>query len=449
MKKFPSLIPYIIKRHTEIDPITGDKTYEYSKEFHLYDVESKRILMQDTPLKNISYIDYSFEESTALVMEKRNKGVSSYSIVETKHDLENPLWFDTIKVISSSIIIAGRNGLYGIIDSRKSIKIFFEYEDIEAYRDPLVFVARKDGKYGIITIDNQIVLPFRYSSITHNSELGILVAQDVAKTAIYNILDGTVSTILCGCRFVRSISEGIAVLQLDNWRYVLYNMETMKLINNFSYKSATPMINGFSLCSNYIIVNKDGSSIELEKGCYEKSGEVIYKTEYIDDNNWKITTYIRDKYISSFIHKKSGYGTFSHGCYLNKYIRLSSFNDKYGIHNNIQYYDLYGNPLDFESTHKIVEAEKMDVMCLSETVSRSQSNLHLQHRLDNVEYEEFIKNYFPDGLECDEFYIYEIAPNLYHVRTLAGSCDDLFYYFVGYIVNGKKLWQNISITDKE
>ena len=69
MKKFPSLIPYIIKRHTEIDPITGDKTYEYSKEFHLYDVESKRILMQDTPLKNISYIDYSFEESTALVKE--------------------------------------------------------------------------------------------------------------------------------------------------------------------------------------------------------------------------------------------------------------------------------------------------------------------------------------------------------------------------------------------
>ena len=56
MKKFPSLIQYKIKRHTEIDHITGDKIYEHSVEFHLYDVESKSILMQETPLKNISYI---------------------------------------------------------------------------------------------------------------------------------------------------------------------------------------------------------------------------------------------------------------------------------------------------------------------------------------------------------------------------------------------------------
>ena len=121
-----------------------------------------------------------------------------------------------------------------------------------------------------------------------------------------------------------SISEGIAVLKLDNGRYVLYDLEKMKLINNYSYKSATPMINGFSLCSNYIIVNKDGSSIELEKGFYHKAGKVVYKTEYVEDNNWMITTYMKDKYISSFILKKEGYGVFSCGCYMNKYLCLSS-----------------------------------------------------------------------------------------------------------------------------
>lgn len=70
MKKYPSLVPYIIKRHSEIDPITGDKKWDYTVENHLYDVAEKRILMQETPFADISYIDYSFEDSTALVIKK-------------------------------------------------------------------------------------------------------------------------------------------------------------------------------------------------------------------------------------------------------------------------------------------------------------------------------------------------------------------------------------------
>ena len=359
------------------------------------------------------------------------------------------MWFNNLKVISSNIIIACRNGLYGILDSRKSIKVFFEYEYIEAYRDPLIFVAKKDGHYGIITIDNQIVLPLKYSSITHNSELGVLVAQDVSETTIYNMLDGSVSTISYSCQSIQSISEGIAVLKLDNGRFVLYDMETMKLINHFSYKSATPMINGFSLCSNNIIVYKDGSSVELEKGYYHRSGEVIYKTEHIGDDNWKITTYIRDKYISSFVYTKKGYGVFSCGCFLNKYIRLSDFSDKYSIHSNIHYFDLYGNPQDFESIHNIEEKEKKDVIHLTESVSRSQSNLHLQHRLSDVEYDEFVKKYFPNGLSCDEPYIYEIGSDFYHITEVYWDGEGHSSHFVGYIFDGKKLWQHISITDKE
>jgi len=87
MKQYPSLIPYLIKRYTEIDPITGEKKCSYTKEYHLYDVEKKRILMQNIPLEYISYIDYSFEESIALVIEKRDNGITSYSIIETSHDL--------------------------------------------------------------------------------------------------------------------------------------------------------------------------------------------------------------------------------------------------------------------------------------------------------------------------------------------------------------------------
>ena len=301
MKRNPSLIPYIIKRHSEIDPITGDKKWDYTVEYHLYDVEGKRILMQEIPFVDISYIDYLFEDSTALVIKKIHNGVSSYTIIDTKNDLGNPLWFDELVVLSPKLIIARRNNLYGIIDSNKAIKIFFEYEYLSVYRDPLVFVAKKNGKFGVITIDNHIILPFKYSSITHNSKLGILVCQDTEETILYNILDGSISTILYGFRAIMSISEGIAVLELDNGRYVLYDLDEMKLINNYSYKSATPMINGFSLCSNCVIVNKDGSSIKLEEGFYHKHGEVVYKTEYVEDDNWRITTYIKDKFISSFV----------------------------------------------------------------------------------------------------------------------------------------------------
>ena len=34
MKHYPSLIPYLIKRHTEIDPVTGEKIWDYTKEYH-------------------------------------------------------------------------------------------------------------------------------------------------------------------------------------------------------------------------------------------------------------------------------------------------------------------------------------------------------------------------------------------------------------------------------
>lgn len=449
MKKNPSLIPYIIRRHTEIDPITGEKAWTYSVEYHLYDVESKRILTQETPLADISYIDYSFENTTALVIKKKGKGGASYTIIETKDDLENPLWFDKLIVLSPELIVASRNGLYGIINSQKAIKVFFEYEYLNAFRDPLVFVAKKDGKFGVITIDNQTVLPFKFNSITHNSNLGILVAQDAKETTLYNILDKSISTIPYSFKAIMSISEGIAVLKLDNGRYVLYDLDEMKLINNYSYKSATPMINGFSLCSNFIIVNKDGSNIELEKGVYMKAGEVVYKTEYVEDNNWRITTYIKDKFISSFIYKKEGHGVFSQGCYLNKYLCLSSYSDKYNIHNNIRYFDLYGNPLDFDSTHKIVEIEKAkkdkEKVSLTESISRSQSNLSFQHRLDNEEFEEFVKANFPDGLECDEPYIYEIMDRLFHITTVDWDCDAPSSHFYGYMIDGKKLWQEISI----
>ena len=232
MKKYPSLVPYIIKRYSEIDPITGDKKWDYTEENHLYDVEEKRILMQETPFADISYIDYSFEDSTALVIKKIHNGVSSYTIIDTKNDLGNPLWFDELVVLSPKLIIARRNNLYGIIDSNKTIKIFFEYEYLSAYRDPLVFVAKKDGKFGVITIDNHIILPFKYYSITHNSRLGILVCQDTKVTILYNILDGSISTIPYGFKAIESISEGIAVLKLDSERYVLYDLDKMKLINN-------------------------------------------------------------------------------------------------------------------------------------------------------------------------------------------------------------------------
>ena len=449
MKKYPSLVPYIIKRHSEIDPITGDKKWDYTEENHLYDVEEKRILMQETPFADISYIDYSFEDSTALVIKKIHNGVSSYTIIDTKNDLGNPLWFDELVVLSPKLIIARRNNLYGIIDSNKTIKIFFEYEYLSAYRDPLVFVAKKDGKFGVITIDNHIILPFKYYSITHNSRLGILVCQDTKVTILYNILDGSISTIPYGFKAIESISEGIAVLKLDSERYVLYDLDKMKLINNYSYRSATPMINGFSLCSNCIIVNKDGSSIKLEEGFYHKDGEVVYKTDYVEDDNWKITTYIKDKFISSFIHKKEGYGVFSCGCYMNKYLCLSAFSDKYSIHGNIRYFDLYGNPLDFNTTHKIVETEKdkknKEKIDLTERITRGQSNLHLQHRLDYEESTEFIKEKFPDGLPCDEPYIYEIADGLYHITTVDWYGDGPSSNFYGYMIDGKKLWQVISI----
>ena len=134
---------------------------------------------------------------------------------------------------------------------------------------------------------------------------------------------------------------------------------------------------------------------------------------------------------------------------MNKYLCLSAFSDKYSIHGNIRYFDLYGNPLDFNTTHKIVETEKdkknKEKIDLTERITRGQSNLHLQHRLDYEESTEFIKEKFPDGLPCDEPYIYEIADGLYHITTVDWYGDGPSSNFYGYMIDGKKLWQVISI----
>ena len=128
---------------------------------------------------------------------------------------------------------------------------------------------------------------------------------------------------------------------------------------------------------------------------------------------------------------------------------MSNFSDKYSIHNDINYFDLYGNKLNDDGIHKLVETEKKEKIYLTEELTRNQSNLHLQHRLDDVENEEFNTKYFPDGLSCDEPYIYKIGPDFYHITTVDYDGEGPSAHFVGYIYNEKKLWQNISITDKE
>lgn len=41
MKQYPLLIPYLIKRYTEIDSVIDEKIWDYAKEYHLFDVENR------------------------------------------------------------------------------------------------------------------------------------------------------------------------------------------------------------------------------------------------------------------------------------------------------------------------------------------------------------------------------------------------------------------------
>ena len=285
----PYLVPYLVKISENVDPISGEQCNNYTKSYDLFDTQAQKII----PCKysNAEYVDYSFTDSISLRVESEIGKVTKYAIIKSADDIANASWYDQIIIITPNILVAKQNQFYGIIDDNNSILVPFLYEDVSAYKceDSIYLITKKNGKYGIIDEYGNDILPFDYKCISCNSKLGIFVLQLDNITIILNPRTQEETILYIQATDVIDISEGIALLKNKQSRYLLYDLENDKLLTNYSYSSASPMINGFSHCCGYILVYKDGRTFEFDKDanlCRSKS--ILYKANHIGDDVWQI-----------------------------------------------------------------------------------------------------------------------------------------------------------------
>jgi hypothetical protein len=444
----PKLIPYYISKSELVHPVTGEKCDYYSSYYSLYDTSKDTIL--DNHFSDIYYIDYSFHETCTLILQNKNR---KYALVENTDDLNNIIWFDYIKVISPNTIVAQKNDLFGLLDCRRSIKLYFEYQQLTPYKylNTTYFIAKKEDKCGLVNENGKIVLPFDFDSITCNCNQGLFTASNKQNhtTLIFNIENSEKVIIPYIMAETTSISEDIAVFKTHKGHYVLYDLQNRKPLIKNVFGSATPMIDGFSLCSGNTIVYRDGTTFKFEeiKGL-RRYGNILVSHSHIEENSWEINVYEKEKHISTFVFEKKEYGIFTSYVCLNKYIALGGHRMKYNT-TNIQYYDLYGNKLDFSSINSLVKEfeEKNKKNDLVEEIIYNYSNLKEQNEITGEEYDELVKkNIMGEPNYFDKIRIFQLNEDLIFIEGL--EYDPEFGWSVPlkkYKYKDKRMWKNIVI----
>ena len=376
----PKLIPYFVITYEKVNPVSGANCSEYTKHYDLYDVECGKII--SCKFQGVKYIDFSMKKSISMIIEHKIHDRWKYAIISSVDDLSDMHWYDNLTAITSNMLVAEQNKSFGIIDEHSNIIVPFIYTKVNAYQceGSIYLIVCKDNKYGMVNACGECIFPCLYECITCNSTLGVFTLLLDNITKIWNPQTNEEMIFnVCATETI-FISEGVALLKNKEFRYLLYNIEQKKLVANYSYSSATPMINGFSLCCGYILVYKDGRQFEFDKDsnlCRSKS--ILYKTNHIVNDDWQITIFKENKFVSSFKFTKRGRGFFTAKIYDDKYVKLGTYNDKFDIE-SVEYYDIYGNKFTDKgilTTIKIIRESEYKKNIINNITSRS-SNLREQ-----------------------------------------------------------------------
>lgn len=69
------------------------------------------------------------------------------------------------------------NEKYGVIKSNGEITINAQYDELKQSQKGIL-IAKKDGKYGVIDLENAEKIPFKYTSLTYNEVANLYIAED-------------------------------------------------------------------------------------------------------------------------------------------------------------------------------------------------------------------------------------------------------------------------------
>ncbi|MCM1142192.1 MAG: hypothetical protein NC453_26780, partial [Muribaculum sp.] len=404
-------------------------------------------------IDKVYYVDEFLESSIALVLEcKDSKNITKYTVVNTIEDLKSPLWFDYLLAITPQIILVRKGDRWGIINDKLQMKCFFEYDSLDEYislSDNKIFIiGKKNGKYGLLNKDLSVVFTFEYTSITCNSKLGIFVLQSENLTILFDVVNNSITRLPFVISSVTEINEGCLIVE-RNKKYCVYDSDGQKFITDRWFDDIDIFQNGFALCDRRYILYRNGKIKDLGANGFNRMGNIVYLTKHIGDDEWSVSIYLKDEFVSKFNHKKNRHGFFYCRVLDDKYVEIGSYSDKYNLHTLESLYDLYGNKVNASLKSKCqTDKKKTPIFSNSYHAKRLKSHEGKLYEIDNVE--EFENKHFSKSkplTRSDSFEIIELASKLLRISTMFVDDGACYWSLHGYIYNDIKLWADIHISN--
>lgn len=204
-------------------------------------------------IKNIESKDYVVvkEKNVLKVVDK-----SGQTVIETG--------FDSVEQINSDQFIIIKDGKYGVIDKLGNTVLSNEYEDIKPSISNY-YIVKKDGKYGIVlTADNSIKINYEYENINYIKEADFFLAEksdyttDIISRNFEKEIEGIIVSEL-------NIENGYIRIRKDaNYKY--YNFK-------FEEKSNIEVLTGNTL----FLIKENG-----KYGYVNKNNEKVVDAKYDD-----------------------------------------------------------------------------------------------------------------------------------------------------------------------
>lgn len=137
--------------------------------------------------------------------------------------------YDSIKQILKNAdngIIFMQNGKCGVMKTTGEVTIEPEYENLKEAKSGIL-IACKDGKYGVIDIEKNTKVDFKYANINYNEKADIYIAED---TEFNNdIIDNNFTVRQTGILIDMDDEKGyIKIRQADEYKYYNYKFEEKK-----------------------------------------------------------------------------------------------------------------------------------------------------------------------------------------------------------------------------
>ncbi len=168
-------------------------------------------------------------------------------------------------------MIYKKNNKYGVMKTTGEVTLGASYDELKETKSGIL-IAKKDGKYGVIDLENNSKVEFKYHAISYDEKADLYITED--ENFNNEILDHTYSVKLTGILIDLDSEKGYLELrQNDEYKYYNFKFEEKKEADIFTSHTL-------------FLSKKDG-----KYGFIDKEGKVVVDYIYDDATSQNIYGY--------------------------------------------------------------------------------------------------------------------------------------------------------------